>query len=70
MVEYRLTGHGADKQPYNLFVINPENGYVTVTGLLDREKTSLYNVSFVPCFAVKDIKTTVDLINCQDTFFF
>ncbi|KAL0164242.1 hypothetical protein M9458_039995, partial [Cirrhinus mrigala] len=43
MVEYGLTGHGADKAPYNLFVINPENGYVRVTGLLDREKTSSYN---------------------------
>uniref|UniRef100_A0A671PDU9 Si:ch73-74h11.1 n=1 Tax=Sinocyclocheilus anshuiensis TaxID=1608454 RepID=A0A671PDU9_9TELE len=45
MVEYGLSGHGADKAPYNLFVINPENGYVRVTGLLDREKTSLYNMS-------------------------
>jgi len=48
MVKYGLTGHGADKPPYNLFVINPENGFVTVTGLLDREITSLYNVSFSP----------------------
>lgn len=48
MVEYGLTGHGADKAPYNLFVINPENGYVRVTSLLDREKTSLYNVSCAP----------------------
>uniref|UniRef100_A0A8C1X0J5 Si:ch73-74h11.1 n=1 Tax=Cyprinus carpio TaxID=7962 RepID=A0A8C1X0J5_CYPCA len=45
MVEYGLTGHGADKAPYNLFVINPENGYVRVTSLLDREKTSLYNLT-------------------------
>uniref|UniRef100_A0A671PA88 Si:ch73-74h11.1 n=1 Tax=Sinocyclocheilus anshuiensis TaxID=1608454 RepID=A0A671PA88_9TELE len=51
MVEYGLSGHGADKAPYNLFVINPENGYVRVTGLLDREKTSLYNMSCAPCLA-------------------
>uniref|UniRef100_A0A673NI35 Si:ch73-74h11.1 n=1 Tax=Sinocyclocheilus rhinocerous TaxID=307959 RepID=A0A673NI35_9TELE len=50
MVEYGLSGHGADKAPYNLFVINPENGYVRVTGLLDREKTSLYNLTGIARF--------------------
>ncbi len=48
MVDYGLSGHGADKAPYHLFFINPENGYVKVNGLLDREKISLYNVSCAP----------------------
>ncbi|KAI5619856.1 desmoglein-2 [Silurus asotus] len=43
--EYSLRGHGADKEPFNLFVVNPKNGYVRITGILDREKVSQYNLT-------------------------
>lgn len=44
-LRYSLTGVGADKEPFNLFVVNPENGYVRITGILDRESVAQYNVS-------------------------
>ena len=46
-VEYSLTGEGADHPPFNLFVVNSDNGFVRITGLLDREKKASYNVSFM-----------------------
>ena len=47
-VEYSLGGHGADKPPFNLFLVNPVNGFVRITGILDREERAEYNVS-PPC---------------------
>lgn len=44
-VEYYLRGPGADKPPFNLFVVNHGNGYVQITDVLDREKCQEYNVS-------------------------
>lgn len=44
-LRYSLTGVGADREPFNLFVVNPETGYVRVTGILDRESVAQYNVS-------------------------
>ncbi len=44
-MKYSLKGVGADQDPFNLFVVNPKNGYVRITGLLDREKISQFNVS-------------------------
>lgn len=44
-MRYSLKGVGADKEPFNLFVVNPENGYVRITGILDRESIAQYNVS-------------------------
>ncbi|XP_016387750.1 cadherin-2-like [Sinocyclocheilus rhinocerous] len=49
-VRYSLKGVGADQQPFNLFVVNPENGYVRITGLLDRESIAQYNLSGVATF--------------------
>uniref|UniRef100_A0AAR2J3F1 Cadherin domain-containing protein n=1 Tax=Pygocentrus nattereri TaxID=42514 RepID=A0AAR2J3F1_PYGNA len=43
-LEYSLTGHGADKEPYNLFLVNPQNGWLRITGILDREERSEYNL--------------------------
>ncbi|KAK3542155.1 hypothetical protein QTP86_016442 [Hemibagrus guttatus] len=43
--QYSLQGHGADKEPFNLFVVNPMNGYVRITGILDRETISQYNLT-------------------------
>lgn len=44
-MRYSLKGVGADQDPFNLFVVNPETGYVRITGLLDREKITQFNVS-------------------------
>lgn len=44
-VEYRLTGRGADMEPYNLFIVNPHNGLVRITGILDREEISQYHLT-------------------------
>jgi len=44
-LRYSLKGVGADKDPFNLFVVNPETGFVRVTGILDRESIAQYNVS-------------------------
>lgn len=44
-LKYELRGVGADEHPYNLFVVNPETGYVRVTGILDRESIAQYSVS-------------------------
>ncbi|XP_042603389.1 desmoglein-2.1 [Cyprinus carpio] len=49
-VRYSLKGVGADKEPFNLFVVNPENGYVRITGILDRESIAQYNLSGVATF--------------------
>ncbi|KAG9282786.1 desmoglein-2 isoform X1 [Astyanax mexicanus] len=43
-LEYSLTGRGADIEPYNLFIVNPQNGLVRITGILDREEISQYDL--------------------------
>ncbi|KAF5900439.1 desmoglein-2-like, partial [Clarias magur] len=43
--EYGLRGPGADREPYNLFVVNPKNGFVRITGILDRETIPQYNLT-------------------------
>lgn len=42
---YSLKGKGADKYPFNLFVVDPDTGFVRVTGILDREVIDMYTVS-------------------------
>lgn len=44
-MEYYLSGPGADKPPFNLFVVDHDTGFVRITGILDREKYPYYNVS-------------------------
>uniref|UniRef100_A0A8D3B913 Cadherin domain-containing protein n=1 Tax=Scophthalmus maximus TaxID=52904 RepID=A0A8D3B913_SCOMX len=44
-VEYYLSGPGADKPPFNLFVVDQYTGFVTVTGILDREKYPSFNLT-------------------------
>lgn len=46
-VEYYLSGPGADKPPFNLFVVDHDTGFVRITNILDREKYPFFNVS---CF--------------------
>ncbi|XP_051951196.1 desmoglein-2-like [Xyrauchen texanus] len=50
-VRYSLKGIGADREPFNLFVVNPETGYVRITGLLDREKIQQYNLTGLATFS-------------------
>lgn len=49
-VKYSLSGIGADQPPLNLFIVNQETGYVTVTGILDREEYHQFNVCVLLCF--------------------
>lgn len=44
-VEYFLSGPGADKPPFNLFVVDHDTGFVRITDILDREKYPHFNVS-------------------------
>lgn len=67
-VEYYLAGKGADKPPFNLFIVNPENGFVRITGILDREKCPMYNVSLLDVMKLSSIRITwqlwLQLIRC------
>ncbi|CAL9695833.1 unnamed protein product [Knipowitschia caucasica] len=70
-VEYFLTGAGADKPPYNLFVVDHDTGYVTIRGVLDREKTPSYNLTGLAKFlngskAEDDIPLTVIVLDEND----
>ncbi|XP_028818684.1 uncharacterized protein LOC114769657 [Denticeps clupeoides] len=44
-VLYGLSGAGADQNPFNLFVVNPDDGFVRITGILDREKIPEFNLT-------------------------
>lgn len=44
-IRYSLEGIGANQKPFDLFVVNPENGFIRLTQKLDREKIDTYNVS-------------------------
>lgn len=44
-IEYSLEGIGASQYPFHLFVVNPKNGQIRVTKVLDREEFAMYNVS-------------------------
>ncbi|XP_060773610.1 desmoglein-2.1-like [Neoarius graeffei] len=49
-LRYALKGIGADKPPYNLFIVDPSTGNVKVTGILDREVISQYNLSGIAMY--------------------
>uniref|UniRef100_A0A3P8U4L9 Si:ch73-74h11.1 n=1 Tax=Amphiprion percula TaxID=161767 RepID=A0A3P8U4L9_AMPPE len=70
-VEYYLSGPGADKPPYNLFVVDHETGFVRVTGKLDRENHPYYNLTGVARYAngtpaEDDIPLTVIVLDQND----
>ncbi|XP_076135362.1 uncharacterized protein LOC143117500 [Alosa pseudoharengus] len=44
-VKYSLSGIGADQPPVNLFIVNQDTGYVTVTGILDREEYKQFDLT-------------------------
>ncbi|KAF5900438.1 desmoglein-2-like, partial [Clarias magur] len=49
-IRYSLRGVGADQPPYHLFVVEPNTGNVRITGILDREQISQYNLSGVATY--------------------
>ncbi|XP_024921169.1 cadherin-1-like [Cynoglossus semilaevis] len=51
-VDYYLSGPGANKPPINLFLVDHDTGFVTITDILDREKYLSYNVSSSTCSIV------------------
>ncbi|KAK7889420.1 hypothetical protein WMY93_024980 [Mugilogobius chulae] len=70
-VEYFLTGAGADKPPFNLFVVDHETGSVRVTAILDREKYPSYNLTGLAKFAdgsmaEANIPLTVTVLDLND----
>ncbi|KAJ8383574.1 hypothetical protein AAFF_G00219540 [Aldrovandia affinis] len=61
-VHYTLTGAGADKDPFNLFIVNETSGHVRVTGILDREKFSVYNLTGIARYSDGSLaETDIDL---------
>ncbi|KAK1897464.1 Desmoglein-2 [Dissostichus eleginoides] len=70
-VDYYLTGEGADKEPFNLFVVDRKTGFVRITELLDREKCQFYNLTGVARFkdgkkAEDDVPLTVTVLDQND----
>nr|XP_015209353.1 PREDICTED: desmoglein-2-like isoform X2 [Lepisosteus oculatus] len=44
-VVYGLEGKGATEDPFNVFVVNKDNGNIQVTKILDREEFAKYNLT-------------------------
>uniref|UniRef100_A0A3Q3GU10 Si:ch73-74h11.1 n=1 Tax=Labrus bergylta TaxID=56723 RepID=A0A3Q3GU10_9LABR len=70
-VEYYLSGKGADRPPFNLFVVDQKTGFVKITGVLDREKCPSYHLTGVAKFtngttAEADIPLTVIVVDEND----
>uniref|UniRef100_A0AAY4CUL9 Cadherin domain-containing protein n=1 Tax=Denticeps clupeoides TaxID=299321 RepID=A0AAY4CUL9_9TELE len=49
-LHYSLSGVGADRDPANLFIVDPDTGFLRLTGMLDREKIHQYNLTGVAKF--------------------
>ncbi|XP_071393559.1 desmoglein-2.1-like [Centroberyx affinis] len=60
-VKYSLSGIGADKFPFHLFVVNPDTGLVRVTGILDRETIHRYHLLGVATFRNSSLADKIDL---------
>uniref|UniRef100_A0A667Y0G7 Desmoglein 2 n=1 Tax=Myripristis murdjan TaxID=586833 RepID=A0A667Y0G7_9TELE len=70
-LRYSLGGAGANQPPYNVFIVNPETGDVTVTRKLDRESIHQYNLSGIATFpngskAEKDIEIRIRVEDQND----
>ncbi|TKS74173.1 Desmoglein-2 Cadherin family member 5 HDGC [Collichthys lucidus] len=70
-VEYFLTGKGADKPPYNLFVVDHDTGFVRITDKVDREEYPSYNLTGVAKYtdgslAEDNIPLTVTILDMND----
>ncbi|XP_034387314.1 desmoglein-2.1 [Cyclopterus lumpus] len=46
-IEYSLEGIGANQKPFNVFVVDPDTGFIRVTQKLDRELIDTYTLSGV-----------------------
>ncbi|KAJ8376834.1 hypothetical protein SKAU_G00074140 [Synaphobranchus kaupii] len=51
VLRYSLRGKGATEEPVNLFIVDPTNGFVRITGTLDREKVPMFNLFGVARYA-------------------
>ncbi|XP_055364427.1 desmoglein-2.1-like isoform X2 [Betta splendens] len=70
-VEYYLTGPGADKPPFNLFVVDHDTGFVRITNILDREKSPFFNLTGIAKYrdgttAEDDIPLTITVLDQND----
>ncbi|KAK2908364.1 hypothetical protein Q8A73_009437 [Channa argus] len=70
-VEYFLSGPGADKPPFHLFRVNPYTGFVTIHGIVDREKYPSFNLTGSAIFtngttAEADIPLMVTILDQND----
>ncbi|KAI4828638.1 hypothetical protein KUCAC02_022718 [Chaenocephalus aceratus] len=71
LVDYYLTGEGADKEPFNIFVVDRKTGFVRITELLDREKRQFYNLTGIARFkdgkkAEDDVPLTFTVLDQND----
>ncbi|XP_015209375.2 desmoglein-2.1-like [Lepisosteus oculatus] len=44
-VTYEIKGKGADQEPFNVFIVDRNNGNIRVTAILDREQIAVYNLT-------------------------
>ncbi|XP_031733579.1 uncharacterized protein LOC116400073 [Anarrhichthys ocellatus] len=70
-VHYFLKGPGADKPPINLFLVDPDTGFVRITKVLDREDCQSYNLTGIAKYrdgttAEDDIPLTVTVLDEND----
>ncbi|XP_036374470.1 desmoglein-2-like [Megalops cyprinoides] len=71
LIEYSLTGKGADEPPVGVFTVNRQNGKVRVTRILDREEIPFYHLKGVAMFrnntrAEKDIDLRIFVVDQND----
>ncbi|KAM3619190.1 uncharacterized protein V6R79_004353 [Siganus canaliculatus] len=50
-VQYFLTGSGADQEPYNLFQVDHDTGFVRITGMVDREQYPSFSLTGIARYA-------------------
>ncbi|KAG7455194.1 hypothetical protein MATL_G00253940 [Megalops atlanticus] len=70
-IVYSLTGKGANEPPVGVFIVDPDNGKVKVTRILDREEISFYHLKGVAKFknntrAEKDIDLRIFVVDQND----
>ncbi|KAI4829205.1 hypothetical protein KUCAC02_023265 [Chaenocephalus aceratus] len=70
-IQYSLEGIGANKSPFNVFVVDPHTGFIRVTRQLDREEVDTYNLSGIATYtngehAEKKIDVRIKVIDEND----
>ncbi|KAK1172843.1 desmoglein-2-like [Acipenser oxyrinchus oxyrinchus] len=62
VVRYEIVGEGADQKPYHLFTINPDNGEISIRGIVDREEKAFYELrGRAYNSAGKQVESNIDL---------